>query len=112
MEDEGPLREIVCEILEPEGYQVIACADAEAALATVAAREEPIDLVLADVGLAGMSGVELLLRLRTQRPAQRGLLLSGYPAVSIDRHGVDVEVLSKPFTVDQRLAAVRSALGR
>ena len=70
VEDNGLVAEAVRETLELEGWQVIACADGQEAFAEVAGAA-PLDLLLLDNNLPGLSGLELLRRVRAM-PHRRG----------------------------------------
>src|SRR5439155_25086196 len=75
---EGAVRRLVQRILESGGYQVLAAADGHEALDICASDDTPIDLVLTDVVLPGMDGIEIARRLRSLRPTVRTLFMSGY----------------------------------
>jgi DNA-binding NtrC family response regulator len=69
-----------------------------------------IDLVLTDVVMPLMSGVELADRLRAMRPGLRVLFMSGYPDERGASRTVSITKLPKPFTPDSLLQQVRNAL--
>jgi CheY-like chemotaxis protein len=74
-----------------------------------------IDLVLTDVVMPEMSGMELVTRLHLTRPDLPVLFMSGYPQDVIAHQGLvsgDVRLLEKPFTTKGLLAAVREVLSR
>ena len=81
VEDEAPLRRLIREVLTSSGYAVLEACDGDEALRTIARRaqdDDPIDLVLSDVVMPGMSGRQLATRVRGKWPAARVLLMSGY----------------------------------
>lgn len=111
-EDEEVVREIVRETLERHGYVVVTARDGRQAI-ELAAAGEPIDLLLSDVAMPGMSGVELADRLRGTTPGLRVVYMSGSPEVEVIQ---DMELnggtgfLQKPATPSAILACVRAAL--
>jgi two-component system cell cycle sensor histidine kinase/response regulator CckA len=114
VEDEEALLRIVRYSLEGLGYRVLAAQAPRQALAMATAHEGAIDLVVADVVLPEMSGVEVVKRLKALRPATRALFVSGYPADVTDRQGLlpdGLRLLSKPFGRCDLARAVREALG-
>jgi PAS domain S-box-containing protein len=114
VEDEAPVRKLVVATLEREGYRVLHAPSAHDALEIAAAHAGPIDLLLTDATMPGMSGIELATRLVQQRPAIRVMVMSGYTEVDITVASVKqpVELLAKPFTpreLRQRIRGVFAA---
>jgi CheY-like chemotaxis protein len=73
----------------------------------------PPDLVLTDLMMPGMGGVELARRLKQRWPALAVLYMSGYSVEDLRREGVtgvERELLHKPFTPDSLVARVTTAL--
>ena len=110
VEDEPGVRLFMRVTLERHGYRVIEAVSAEAALAALNGESGPLDLLLTDVVLPGMTGVQLARRLAHDRPALRVVFASGY----VSPIGVDVpagaQILEKPFTARTLLTRVRRAL--
>jgi DNA-binding response OmpR family regulator len=114
VEDDAPVRAIVQETLEHYGYEVIAAERGATALQGAAAHPGAIDLVLTDVILPGISGLEVWNRLRARHPSARVIFMSGYPqgtAGGAPAALEGVEYLPKPFTPGQLAARVRDVLG-
>jgi two-component system cell cycle sensor histidine kinase/response regulator CckA len=114
-EDEDAVRALVCRVLEQQGYKVVAARDGAEALRLAAMHEGWIDLLLSDVIMPGMGGIELSDQIRRVRPGIRVLYMSGYTESEIDRRGVlgeDAALLEKPFTGHSLAAAVRAALAK
>jgi two-component system cell cycle sensor histidine kinase/response regulator CckA len=112
-EDEDGIREVVTRILTGAGYQVIAAANGEEALALADGHAGPIHAVLTDVVMPRLNGAELGRALRHTRPETPILYMSGYAAPLMTDQGLlppGVTVLSKPFTKAQLLDAMRAAL--
>ena len=112
-EDEHVVRTVVRETLERRGYTVLDGGDGPSALALAAEHDGPIDLLLSDVSMPGMNGLELAERLRQLRPGVRVLLMSGAPDMDVAgrmaaTEGVDF--LPKPIMPNALLEAVRAAI--
>ena len=115
VEDEDNVRKPLAEILANRGYKVLDAADAAQALSLSQGHRGPIHLMVTDVLMAGMSGVELADRLSFQRPEMKVLFATGYPAGLTEEGGgtlvrEDVPLLKKPFTGRILLAKVREVL--
>lgn len=112
-EDEDGVRELIRTVLEIAGYQVLPAASAREALALAEEHTGPIHLVVTDVVMPEMSGVEVARRLRALRPAIGVLYVSGYTEDDIIRRGVltsSVRFLEKPFTPEDLGSKVREVL--
>jgi hypothetical protein len=112
VEDERSLRELIVEELRASGYTVLDAEDGAAALRTADAHDGPLNLMLSDVVMGRMSGVELARRLRHTRPRLPVLLMSGYSAGFLGEEALDqrTSFLAKPFRVSDLLLAVRGLL--
>lgn len=101
VEDDDSVRELAREILEEEGYRILAAGSTTEAADAAASFPGRIDLLLTDVVMPGGSGRELADRLRSDRPDLPVLFVSGYSGTIIARHGVleeGIEFLEKPFS--------------
>jgi CheY-like chemotaxis protein len=78
-EDDEPLRDLLRRLLHAEGYQVLIAADGKKALEIAGQHTGKIDLLLSDVVMPEMSGVELAKALKARRPESRIMLTSAYP---------------------------------
>ena len=112
VDDEASVCDYVSLALTDLGYQVLRADDGPSALATLQ-QQQPIDLVLTDVMMPGMTGPELAQRIDTICPHTRVIFMSGYenrrPANSRLVGGGDV-CLFKPFNMDTLAQAVRQAI--
>ena len=112
VDDEVRYRELYARVLRDAGFSVREAADAQAALKFLKA--ETPDMVVSDVRMPGASGLDLLRRVRDDRPDLPFLLVTAYADV---REAVDalklgaVDYLAKPVDLDELLAAVRDTLG-
>jgi len=114
VEDEGSVRELVRETLETKGYRVLEAENGEAALRITNQHSDPIDILITDVVMPGMSGRELSTRMRTSHPQTKVLYLSGYTEDAIVHEGVlapGTAFLQKPFTLHALARKVREILG-
>ncbi len=112
VEDEERIRQFLQRGLTYEGYRVDAAADGQEALDL--ARDEPPDLVLLDIMLPGLDGVEVCRRLRSASEVPI-LMLTAKEAIEDRVAGLDAgadDYLVKPFAFDELLARVRALLRR
>jgi two-component system, cell cycle sensor histidine kinase and response regulator CckA len=112
VEDEDAIRTLTHRILSRHGYRVVE-APAPAAALELFDEAGPVDLLLTDVVMPGMSGKALSDELRTRQPGLRVLFMSGYTDNVMDRYGLDDAgdmLVHKPFNAQQLLAAVQDML--
>lgn len=112
VEDELPVARQIAAALTEDGHDPKVLHTGEAALEELT--RNPCDLMVVDVGLPGISGFELLQRLREQHLASRVLLLTGRSAIEDRVTGLQLgadDYLPKPFAMRELIARVR-ALGR
>jgi signal transduction histidine kinase/CheY-like chemotaxis protein len=113
VEDEASVLRLVRRVLESEGMVVLSAADAEEALLLTSQHAGAIDLLLTDVVLPGLNGVELAKRVMAERPQVRVLFMSGYADNTVvQRDIIDAgrPFLQKPFAPDRLLARVTDVL--
>ncbi len=106
VDDDTEVREILAESLQSYGYAVRAASTGEEALQELT-REPRIRLLISDVRMAGMSGIELVDRAIAVCPHLRIILMSGY---FLPQH-IDRRFLKKPFRMRDLAAAVAEELG-
>ena len=115
VEDQAEVRLVTRETLRRHGYTVLEAGTGDQALEMARARSEPIDLVVTDVVMPGMSGRELADRFLQQNPAARVLYMSGYTDHAVLQQGIldsGVAFIQKPFTPAALLQKVRAVLDR
>jgi|GEM_PF-973641 len=107
VEDEDLVRKAAIRVLQTGGYTITTAENAEEALQIIENSSAPIDLVISDVVMPGMSGEKLAMQLGEQYPALRILLISGYTE---DARVQNYPFLPKPFTPKDLLYKVRKVL--
>lgn len=115
VEDEEALREVTQSYLQNRGYTVLPAKSPEVAQEISAKYDKPINLLLTDVVLPGISGVRLGELLTAKRPEMRVLYVSGYTGDAISHHGLQdstFEFLSKPYSFARLGKTIRSILDR
>ena len=107
------VRHLAGRILEQHGYTVLERPDAASALAVVEQHPGPIDLLITDVALPGLSGWDLAQRASEHRPGLRFVYLAGQTEVPLLDHGEPppgVHVLLKPFNAEQLVGKLHEAI--
>jgi two-component system KDP operon response regulator KdpE len=111
VDDEPPIRRFLKTALAAQDYRVEEAGDAESALAFLA--RNPVDLIVLDLGLPGMDGLEMVRRLRGQGNATPIVILSSRDdeagKVAALDEGAD-DYVSKPFGMEELSARIRAAL--
>ncbi len=111
VDDEESIRETLSGIFEDEGYETVAAASGEEGLR--AAKESGPDIVLLDIWLSGMDGIETLKELREEYPDLPVIIISGHAnielAVKATRIGA-YDILEKPLSMEKVLLTVYRAL--
>jgi len=111
VDDEPPIRRFLRTALSAQDYRVDEAADGESALEFL--KRNPVDLVVLDLGLPGMDGLEVVRRLRGQGSATPVVILSSRDdevgkVAALDL-GAD-DYVSKPFGMEELSARIRAAL--
>jgi len=110
VEDEAFLREVVAESLQEAGYEVAHVGDGDAGLAVLQS-DAPVDVLVSDIRLPGISGYELATAGRALRPGLKMILMTGYaPSLPPDLKPAVFRVLQKPFRIDSLAGVVAAAL--
>ncbi len=113
VEDEENVRRPITEILRSRGYNVLEAADGQQALEISQKHSGPIHLMVTDILLGSMSGVELAEKLFYDRAEMKVLFATGYPAGLAEGSGLDSEdtnLIKKPFSGKDLAAKVREVL--
>ena len=114
VEDEPAVREITTRLLQRSGYHVVAVASGEEALvAAEGLAGHPIDVLVTDAVMPGMSGMELADKIQSRYPGAALVILSGYTAETLDVERViarGARFVAKPVTSHALLAAIGDAV--
>ena len=109
VEDEVLVRDLARSILTRAGYSVQEAANGLEALSAFAASDRPIDLLVTDVIMPGMGGVELARRLTAGHPGLRVIFVSGYAGEALGTQGElaeGIHLVRKPFSPAELLAMI------
>jgi CheY-like chemotaxis protein len=111
VDDDAGVREIAVNALHELGYRTLEAETGQAALDRLA-QGEPIDLLLVDVAMPGMNGVEMVRRARERQPTLRALFATGYADIDAFEHAGKDFLLQKPYRLETLADLVRRALLR
>ncbi len=112
-EDEDVIRELCARTLSRAGYETVAVANG--AEAVERARQEPFDLLITDIRMPRMSGLEAYRAIRDINPHLVAVVITGYSTLDVAMEAMRLGVydfLAKPFTSSDLLAIVERALSR
>jgi len=110
IDDERLFRTLVADHLAKEGYRVLAAAGGEEGLKTLAA--EPVHVVLLDLIMPGLDGMEVLRRIKRDRPELPVIITTGFASMVpvVESMGLGpAACLVKPFPLDDLRAAIDAA---
>jgi len=113
VEDDAAVRRLVVRVLRDYGYAVLETGHPEDALRMVRQLDKPIDLLISDVVMPGLSGPKLAEALNNIQPELKVLYISGYTEETVLKHGVDDSLapfLHKPFSPEELCRAITSVL--
>jgi len=114
IDDQEPIRRIVRRALEQAGHQVLDAEDGELGLQLL--EHHPVDVVVSDIFMPGMDGIQMLRQIRKQFPALKVIVMSGGDSSGMLDLRRDAELLgavkslSKPFTTHEIVTIVNSVL--
>jgi len=111
VDDEAQMRDLLVKVLDKNGYQVSAAGDGEQALALL--EKEPVDLVVTDVRLPGIGGLEALKAIKELNPEIVVIIMTAFgsidQAVQAVKEGA-YDYINKPFKIDEMLLTIEKAL--
>ena len=114
-EDDDSMRQFLTLALEKAGHRVTPCADGLAAYKAAEDFGTSVDLLLADIVMPGMDGIELSQRIGQLHPHVKILFITGFSAVAMGA-GVgqndNAKILSKPFHLNDLVKQVEEILGK
>jgi two-component system, cell cycle sensor histidine kinase and response regulator CckA len=108
VDDEESVRKLVAFTLQSDGYLVLIAGSGTEAVELCRRHDGHIDLLISDLLMPGMNGVELAQVLTKERPQTRVLLISGSPEMEVPP---TFQFLKKPFTIAALREAVAGVLG-
>ncbi len=111
VDDEAETCSLLHEIMEKEGYDVHTTHDGSTALDIV--KNQSLDVVLSDIQMPGMNGIELLGAIHEHQPGVQIILLTAYGSLNSAVEGIKAgafDYLSKPFALDEIRTVVRRAI--
>ncbi len=112
-EDEDTVRELLQEVLQNQGYSVLAASHGPEALELALNRSEPIDLLVTDLVMPHMNGRDLAERCTAAHPEMKVLYMSGYTDNTLVPGGTlttGMEFIQKPFSPDDLARRIRQVL--
>ena len=115
VEDVEVVRSLVRKILEGDGYDVITANGGAEAIESVGRLTRPVDLLLTDMVMPGMSGRDLYKELHVLHPELRVIYMSGHtqdPELHREAETGQADFLQKPFSVNTLVETVRQVLDR
>ena len=113
VDDEPKIRAMIAAILETEGLEVISAESGEAALEQMA--QSPPHLMIVDMKLGGMSGLEVLRHVRASHPQTGAFLLTGFDDDEVERQAAELGafgVIHKPLVLSALRQTVKDALSK
>jgi DNA-binding NtrC family response regulator len=109
VDDEAGIRQLAARILSEEGYVVHQAGDGEEALEFLAAGGASVEVVVSDIVMPRLNGVQLLQALASAHPGLPVILMTGYGADELAERGIAAPcaVLGKPFSRERLIEEVR-----
>lgn len=115
VDDTATIRQFLRDTLEPLGYTILEAGNGEEALAVADSGESPIDVLLADMVMPGMGGMELARTLQPRQPGMKTLFMTGHlppEAVAQNIFSESAHLIQKPLSPGQIARQVRAILDR
>ena|SRR2546427_9927166 len=113
VDDEPTMLRLCQQILESGGYEVLPAANAAEALRLLQSDTGAVDLLLSDVVMPGMNGIELAKRIQNTNPHTKIVLMTGYSAGEITRlsgKNNPYRIIWKPFKAESLLRMIENVL--
>jgi two-component system cell cycle response regulator CpdR len=109
-EDDTGMRQFLAAALKRAGHETEACADGMEALDLIRSSETPFDLLLADIVMPGMDGIELSQKATALHPTMKVMFITGFAGVALEAKAEQRPVMSKPFHLKELVDQVESLL--
>ncbi|MFN8612242.1 MAG: response regulator [Vulcanimicrobiota bacterium] len=113
LDDDPQMLSSLSDVLQSSGYTVACASSSQEAIQKIGANPDKFDLVVADVRMDGMDGLEAVKSMVDLNPRLRSIIVTGYASEDAPGRAMDVDscdYLRKPFTADQLLVSVSRAL--
>jgi DNA-binding response OmpR family regulator len=113
-EDEDELRILLATVLEAEGFKVFQAEDGQQGIELIKEHMDEIDIVLSDLGLPKVSGLDLIQQARKLKPTLKIIGSSGYGRVNIREEVLNAggdEFHPKPFVAGELIDAIKKLVG-
>ena len=113
VDDEDSIRKRCVRLLSRRGYQVVGVADSVTALEMVKGKQGRFDIMIADIRMPGMDGIELLEKVKEFDPSVEIIMMTGYAAVDTAVKAMKMgayDYLPKPFDIDELLHVVQNVV--
>jgi len=111
VEDETRLRKVLKKVLIAEGYDVIACASAEKAI--VEFKNQKCDLIISDLVMPGMNGIQLLKKAKRIKPDVKMIVITAYGSYETAQQALKLGVydyIEKPFNLNDLRMNIKKVL--
>jgi DNA-binding NtrC family response regulator len=109
VDDEAAVRRFAARVLARDGYTVLEAQDGAEALELFNGREAPVDVVVSDIVMPRLNGVELMEAISRSHPGIPVILMSGYASAALSEMGIATPcgIITKPFPAERLLDEVR-----
>ncbi len=111
VDDEPSILSVLCTVLKAEDYDVVAASDGQQAIELI--RKETFDLLISDIRMAPVNGMDLLRLVHDEQPNTSAIMLTAYGSVETAIEALKLgafDYVTKPFKVDELLITVQRAL--
>lgn len=109
-EDDKSMREFLTLSLKKSGYEVTACEDGSEAYKTISQDGAKYDLLLTDIVMPGMDGIELSRKAQALFPNIKIMYITGFTASAAQNDDANIKLLSKPFHLGDLVTQVQELL--
>ncbi|MEN2985492.1 MAG: PAS domain S-box protein [Thermodesulfovibrionaceae bacterium] len=115
IDDDEKVRATVLEMLKRLGYKTLEANNQDTALFLAQFYDKPIDLIICDVVMPGISGTKLINKIKNYRPDVKVLYMSGYTDDVVSKHGIlekGINFIQKPFSIEAFSRKIREVLDK
>jgi DNA-binding NtrC family response regulator len=112
VDDEAAVRRFAARVLARDGFEVLEATDGADALELLKTSTSPVDIVVSDIVMPRLNGVELMEALSISHPGLPVILMSGYATAALSELGIATpcSILTKPFPAERLLAEVHRCM--